>query len=157
MLAGLYQLSEPGGRGRGGLDLSSSLEAKFRVRSPNKRNNLGSSGTTRGKNWDIIPGKRILFICLDVTLNVTREYTAHENSQISTTQILGSYLKFKGQNLGYLSSIFLEVKFGALTRISEADFGAKPPDCLIWKCPLGIRANVTPIYANHLSVKNTLM
>ena len=27
--------------------------------------------------------------------------------------ILGSYLKFRGQNLGYLSFIFLEAKFGA--------------------------------------------
>ena len=26
--------------------------------------------------------------------------------------ILGSYLKFKGQNLGYLSPVFLEAKFG---------------------------------------------
>ena len=52
--------------------------------------------------------------------------------------ILGSYLKFRGQNLGYLSLIFLEAKFGAPTRISEANFGtptriseanfgAKPP------------------------------
>ena len=49
--------------------------------------------------------------------------------------ILGSYLKFKGQNLGYLSSIFLEAKSGAPTRISEAKFRAKPPDLLIWKSP----------------------
>ena len=41
--------------------------------------------------------------------------------------ILGSYLKFRGQNLGYLSLIFLEAKSGAPTRISEANFGAKPP------------------------------
>ena len=41
--------------------------------------------------------------------------------------ILGSYLKFRRQNLGYLSFIFLEAKFGAPTRISEAKFGAKPP------------------------------
>ena len=45
--------------------------------------------------------------------------------------ILGSYPKFRQQNLGYLSLIFLEAKFGAPTRISEADFGAKPPDLLI--------------------------
>ena len=31
--------------------------------------------------------------------------------------ILGSNLKFRGQNLGYLSSKFLEAKFGAPTRI----------------------------------------
>ena len=41
--------------------------------------------------------------------------------------MLGSNLKFRGQNLGYLSPIFLEAKFGALTIISEANFGAKPP------------------------------
>ena len=45
--------------------------------------------------------------------------------------ILGSYLKFRGQNLGYLSLIFLEAKFGAPTRISEAKFGANPPDLQI--------------------------
>ena len=41
--------------------------------------------------------------------------------------ILGLNLKFTGQNLGYLSPIFLEAKFGAPTRISEANLGAKPP------------------------------
>ena len=34
--------------------------------------------------------------------------------------------------MGYLSFIFLEVKF-------EVKFGAKPPDLLIWKYPLGVR------------------
>ena len=32
---------------------------------------------------------------------------------------LGLYPKFKGQNLGYLSPIFLEAKFGAPTRIRQ--------------------------------------
>ena len=41
--------------------------------------------------------------------------------------ILGSYLKFRGQNLGYFSPIFLEAKFGDPTRISEANFGPSPP------------------------------
>ena len=36
-----------------GLDLASRLEAKFGVRSRNKRKNMGRSGTTRGKKWDI--------------------------------------------------------------------------------------------------------
>ena len=40
--------------------------------------------------------------------------------------ILGSYLKFRGQNLRYLSLIFLEAKFGASTRISGANFGPSP-------------------------------
>ena len=96
-------LASPGGyfqiRRSGGLDLTSSLEAKFGARSgqvhQTKRKNLGSSVTTRRKSWEKVP-------------------------------ILGSYLKFRGQNLGYLSFIFLEAKFGAPTRISEAKFGAKP-------------------------------
>ena len=46
---------------------------------------------------------------------------------LGKVQILVSYLKFRGQNLGYLSFVCLEAKFGALTRISEAKFGAKPP------------------------------
>ena len=52
--------------------------------------------------------------------------------------ILGSYLKFRGKNLRYLSfNIFLETKFGAPTRIAKAKFGAKPPNLLIWKYPPG--------------------
>ena len=47
--------------------------------------------------------------------------------------ILGSYLKFRGQNLGHLSPTFLEAKFGAPARISEANFGTKAPDLLIWR------------------------
>ena len=53
--------------------------------------------------------------------------------------ILGSYLKFREQNLGYLSFIVLEAKFGAPTRISEAKFGANPPpNLLTWKYPPGL-------------------
>ena len=83
----------------GGLDLTSSLEAKFGARSGKvhqMKKNMGSSVTTRRKSWEKVP-------------------------------ILGSYLKFRGQNLGYLSLIFLEANFGTPTRISEANFGAKPP------------------------------
>ena len=50
----------------------------------------------------------------------------------TTTQILGSYLKFKGQNLGYLSPIILKANFGAR---SDTNFRGKfwgqvprPPD-----------------------------
>ena len=54
--------------------------------------------------------------------------------------ILGSYLKFREQNLGYLSCIFLEAKFGAPTRISEATvWGQTPrPDDMEVPPPLGI-------------------
>ena len=55
----------------------------------------------------------------------------------TTTQILGSYLKFKGKNLGYLSPIIWKTKFGVLTRISEANFGAKPRLYNIEVPPLG--------------------
>ena len=41
----------------------------------------------------------------------------------ATTEILKPYLKFKGQNLGYLLAIILEVEFGALTRILEVESG----------------------------------
>ena len=54
--------------GGGGLDLASGLEAKFGVRSPNKRNNLGSFGTTRGKNLDIIPVKENLIFFVKMLL-----------------------------------------------------------------------------------------
>ena len=37
--------------------------------------------------------------------------------------------------MGYLSLIFLESKFGAPTRISEAKFGAKPPQPPDMKVP----------------------
>ena len=47
-------------------------------------------------------------------------------------RILGSNLKFRRKHLGYLSPIFLEEKSAALTRLSEANFGAKRPDLLIW-------------------------
>ena len=41
--------------------------------------------------------------------------------------ILRSNLKFKGQNLGYLSPIFVETKFGAPTRTSETKH-LRPPN-----------------------------
>ena len=53
------------------------------------------------------------------------------------SRILGSYMKLKRQNLGYLSPIILEAKFEALTGISEENFRAKPPDLLKWKYSLG--------------------
>ena len=51
---------------------------------------------------------------------------------------LGLYLKFRGQNLGCLSPIFLEAKFQALTGISEANFGDKAPDPLYGSTTLGL-------------------
>ena len=56
--------------------------------------------------------------------------------------ILGSYLKFRGQDLGYLSPIFLEPKFGAPTRTSEANFGAKPSRPPNMEVPPGFRSKL---------------
>ena len=82
-------------------------------------------GKIRGKAQPNLPNKR-----------------KSEGSSVTTRRkswekilILGSYLKFRGQNLGYLLPILLEAKFGAPTRILEAKFGTKLPDLLIWKYP----------------------
>ena len=131
--------------------MASSLEAKFGARSRDNRKNLGSSG--------IIPQgfSHVQFQSIwknhfnsefynkleyqtwktgwkKINDTDTREYTAHEKSQRSTTQISRSYLKFKGQNFGHLSPLFLKTKFEALTRISEANFGL-----LKWKYSLGLQ------------------
>ena len=86
---------------------------------------LGPHIKFEGKIWGKVlpssPNKR-----KNLGSSVTRRRKSWEK-----VPILGSYLKFRGQNLGYLSLIFLEAKFGAPTRISVANFGAKPPDLLI--------------------------
>ena len=81
------------------MDLTSGLEAKFGVK-------VQPSSQNKRKN---------------LVSSVTKRCKSWEKGPI-----LGSYLKFRGQNLEYLSFIFLEAKFGARTRISEAKFGAKP-------------------------------
>ena len=81
--------------------------------SPNKRKNLGSSVTTRCKNWE----------------------------RITILGALGLYLKFKGQNLGYLSSIFLEAKIWG----SDMNFRGK-----IWgQAPRPSLEEVPPLEAVH--------
>ena len=72
------------------MDLTSSLEAKFGARS-------GLVHQIKEKTWEV--------------LLITR------HSSWGKIPILGSNLKFRGQNLGYLSPIFLEAKFGAPIRI----------------------------------------
>ena len=82
------------------MDLTSSLEAKFGARSSQVHQ-------IRGKTWEVL---------LPQDAEVGKK-----------SQFLGSYLEFRGQNMEYLSLIFLEAKFGAPTRISEANSEAKPP------------------------------
>ena len=96
------------------MDLASSLEAKFGVRSLNKRRNLGSSGVTIGQNYDIIPS--------------IEENTSPMRIHIDLPHDFGVISEIQKAKFGvYLSPTFLEAKFGALARISEANFGAKPP------------------------------
>ena len=69
--------------------------------------------------------------------------------------ILGSYLKLRGQNLGYLSPIFLEAKFGAPNKNFEGKFwGQAPPDILIWKYAPGHKssANYQPSGGRYLQI-----
>ena len=91
-----------------GLYLASSLEAKFGVRSPNKRKNLGSSGTTRDKNWDIIPGKRILYWLLRCYKRIHRLW---ESTEIFHTDYFPYIWHLKGKIWGSCHK-FLEAKSG---------------------------------------------
>ena len=93
------------------MDLTSSLEAKFGAKvqrsSPDKRKNLGSSVTTRRKIW-----KRITIL-----------------------GAFGVISEIQMAKFGIFVTYILEAKLGAPTGISEAKFGAKPPDLLILSTP----------------------
>ena len=85
----------PGGyfhiRRSGGLDLASSLEAKFGAM-------FSQVHQIRGKICGVLSLQ-------DAKIGKESQFWGH----------LGFYLKFKGQNLGYLSPIFLQAKYGAPT------------------------------------------
>ena len=87
---GVLPYQEVGGGG-GGLDLASSLGAKFEAR-------FSQVHQIRGKIWGVL-------LLQDAKIGKESQFSGH----------VGLYLKFKGQNLGYLSPIFLEAKFGAPT------------------------------------------
>ena len=70
------------------MDLASSLEAKFGAR-------FNQVHQIRGKIWGVL-------LLQDAKLGKESQFWGH----------LGLYLKFKGQNLGYLSPILLEAKLG---------------------------------------------
>ena len=96
---------------RGACRLTSGLEAKFGVRS-------GQVHKIRGKIWEVLSPK---------DTKVGKKY-----------QFWGQYLKFRGQNLGYLSFIFSEGNLGLQQEFQRQNLGpSPPPDLLIWKYPPG--------------------
>ena len=104
-------------------------------------------GKIWGKVWPSSQNKR-----KNLGSSVTKRRKSWEK-----VPILGSYLKFRGQNLGYLSFILLEAKFGAATRISEAKFGAKPPRPPNMKVPpWGRNGQCYQRYGRHLLVLQKL-
>ena len=101
-----YQEVGEGGGGEGGLG----TDIKFRGKICNWGAKFSQVHQIRGKIWEVL-------LPQDAKVGKESQFWGH----------LGLYLKFRGQNLGCLSPIILEAKFGALTGISEANFRAKPP------------------------------
>ena len=85
---------------RGACRLTSGLEAKFGVRS-------GQVHKIRGKIWEVLSPK---------DTKVGKKY-----------QFWGQYLKFRGQNLGYLSFIFLKANLGLQQEFQRQNLGPSPP------------------------------
>ena len=83
---------------------------------------LGPVVKFRGKIWEVQPSSpnKIWEVLLlqDAKVGKESQFWGH----------LGVYLKFKGQNLAYLSPIFLEAKFrGSYTNFSLKFWGQAPP------------------------------
>ena len=91
---------EVGGRG---LDLTSSLEAKFGAR-------LSQVHQIRGKIWEVLSPQ-------DTKFGKESQFWGH----------LGLYVKFKGQNLGYLSPIFCRQNLGLRHEFQGQILGPSPP------------------------------
>ena len=67
--------------------------------------------------------------------------------------ILVSYPKFRGQNLGYLSLIFLEAKFWLQQEFQRQILGPSPSDLLIWKySPLRMFNYMQIHEVNHITI-----
>ena len=87
-------------RRSGGLDLTSSLEAKFGARfsqvHQNKRKNLGSSVTTRRKSW----GRITILGAFGVISEIQRAQFGVFVTYIFGGKIWGSYTNFRGKFWG---------------------------------------------------------
>ena len=104
-----FQIRRSGGGGGGGLG----PHIKFR-------------GRVWGKVWPSSPNKR-----------KTWEVLSRQDAKVRKSPNFGVISEIQRTKFGVFVIIFLEAKYGAPTRISEANFGAKPPNILIWKYPLG--------------------
>ena len=111
-------LSPPGGTfisgGRGGLDLASSLEAKFGAR-------FSQVHQIRGKIWGVLSLQ-------DAKFGKESQFWGH----------LGLYLKFKGKIWGIYHLYFWRQNLGLRHEFQRQNLGPSPPppDLLIWKYPL---------------------
>ena len=103
----------PGGyfqiRRSGGFDPTSSLEAKFRAKS-------GQVHQMRGKTWEVL---------------------SPQDAKVGKSPNFRVISEFHRAKFGVFVTYIFGGKIWAPTRISEANFGAKPPDLLIWKYPPG--------------------
>ena len=126
---GVLPYQEVGG---GGLDLASSLEAKFGAR-------FSQVYQIRGKIWGVLSLQ-------DAKIGKESKFWGH----------LGLYLKFKRQNLGYLSPICLgylsPINLGLRPEFQRQNLGPSPPDLLIWKYPLwakSLKTNRVQLYKSR--------
>ena len=93
---GYFHIRRSGG---GGLDLTSSLEAKFGVRS-------GQVHQIRGKIWEVL---------------------LPQDTKVGKNPILGSYLKFRGQIWGICHLYFWRQKLGLQQEFQRQILGPSPP------------------------------
>ena len=108
LVPGVLPYWEIGGGG-GGLDLTSSLEAKFGARSDQVHQ-------IRGKTWEVL-------LPQDAKVGKKSQFWGHTWNSEGKIWVFVTYI-FGG-------------KIWDSTRISEGKFGAKLPQLLIWKYPLG--------------------
>ena len=100
-------------RRSGGLDLTSSLETRFGAR-------FSQVHQIRGKIWEVL-------LPQDAKVGKESQFWGH----------LGLYLKFKRQNLGYLSPIFWRQNLGLRHEFQRQILGPSSSNLLIWKYPPG--------------------
>ena len=103
-----------GGRGGGGGGLGPGIEFRGKI-----WGKVQSSSSNKSKIWGVL-------LLQDAKIGKESQFWGH----------LGLYLKFKGQNLGYLSPIFLEAKiWGSDMNFRGKIWGQAPPTSLYGSTP----------------------